>query len=51
MTTIGIPKEIREKLEQLTKLYDALPNWKKGRLEYTMGSKNDEPRPPVVRKE
>jgi hypothetical protein len=51
MTTVSIPKEIREKLEQLAKPYEALPDWKKGRLEYTMGSKNDEPRPPVARKE
>jgi len=51
MTTVSIPKETREKLEQLAKLYEALPEWKKGRLEYTMGPKNDEPRPPVARKE
>jgi hypothetical protein len=51
MTTLSIHKEIREKLEQLAKLYEALPDWKKGRLEYTMGPKNDDPRPPVARKE
>jgi hypothetical protein len=51
MTTVSIPKEIREKIEQLAKLYEALPDWKKGRLEYAMGPKNDEPRPPVARKE
>jgi len=51
MTTVSIPKETREKLEQLAKLYEALPEWKKGRLEYTMGPKNDEPRPPVAHKE
>jgi hypothetical protein len=47
---LSIPKEIREKLERLAKLYEALPDWKKGRLEYTTGPKNDEPRPPVARK-
>jgi hypothetical protein len=47
--TVSIPKEIREKIEQLAKLYEALPEWKKGRLEYLMGPKNDEPRPPVAR--
>jgi hypothetical protein len=51
MKIVSIPKEIREKLEQLAKLYEALPEWKKGRLEYTMGPKNDEPRPSVARKE
>ena len=50
MTTIKIPKETREKLDQLAKLYEALPDWKKGRLEYTMVPKNDEPRPPVALK-
>jgi len=44
---LSIPKEIREKLEQLAKLYEALPDWKKGRLEYLMGSKNESPRPPA----
>jgi hypothetical protein len=48
---LSTPKETREKLEQLAKLYEALPDWKKGRLEYTMGPKNDEPRPLVARKE
>ena len=48
---LSIPKEIREKLDQLAKLYAALPEWKKGRLEYSMGPKNDEPRPPVAQKE
>jgi hypothetical protein len=51
MTTVSIPKETREKLEQLAKLYEALPEWKKGRLEYLMGSKNDKARPPIARKE
>jgi hypothetical protein len=51
MTTVSIPKEIREKLEQLAELYEALPDWQKGRLEYTMWPKNDEPRPQVARKE
>ena len=51
MTTIEIPKEIREKIDQLAKLYDALPDWKKGRLEYTMVPKNDKPRPLVTPKE
>jgi hypothetical protein len=50
MKIVSIPKEIREKLDQLAKLYEALPEWKKGRLEYTMGPKNDEPRPPVASK-
>jgi hypothetical protein len=49
--TVSIPKETREKIEQLANLYEALPEWKKGRLGYTMGPKNDEPRPPVARKE
>ena len=49
--TVSILKETREKLEQLAELYEALPEWKKGRLEYTMGPKNDEPRPPVAHKE
>ena len=44
------PKEIREKIRQLAERYDALPDWKKGRLEYSMGAKNDEPRPPVEQK-
>jgi len=48
---LSAPKEIREKLERLAKLYEALPEWKKGRLEYAMGPKNDEPRPLVARKE
>jgi hypothetical protein len=48
---LSIPKEICEKLEQLARLYEALPDWKKGRLEYTMGPKNDEPRPLVAPKE
>jgi hypothetical protein len=47
----SIYKEIREKLERLAKLYEALPDWKKGRLEYLMGPKNDDPRPPVAPKE
>jgi hypothetical protein len=51
MTTVSIPKEILKKLEQLAKLYEALPEWKKGRLEYAMGAKNDEPRTPVPRKQ
>jgi len=51
MTTVSIPKETREKLEQLAKLYEALPERKKGRLEYTMGPKNDQPRPFVAHKE
>jgi len=51
MTIAEIPKETREKLDQLAKIYEALPDWKKGRLEYTMGPKNDEPRPLVARKE
>jgi hypothetical protein len=49
--TLSIPKEIREKLDQLAKLYDDLPDWRKGRLEYLMGPKNDEPRPPAALKE
>jgi hypothetical protein len=48
---LSIPKEIREKLAELAELYDDLPEWKKGRLEYAMGPKNDEPRPPVAPKE
>ena len=44
---LSVPKEIREKIKQLAERYDALPDWKKGRLEYSMGSKNDRPRPPV----
>ena len=43
---LSIPKETREKIEQLAERYDALPEWKKGRLEYSMGPKNDKPRPP-----
>ena len=44
---LSILKETREKIRQLAERYDALPDWKKGRLEYSMGSKNDKPRPPV----
>ena len=44
---LPIPKETREKIRQLAERYDAQPDWKKGRLEYSMGSKNVKPRPPV----
>ena len=44
---LSIPKETLEKIRQLAERYDALPEWKKGRLEYSMGPKNDKPRPPV----
>ena len=47
---IPIPKELREKIRKLAERYDAQPEWKKGRLDYSMGPKNDEPRPPVEQK-
>jgi hypothetical protein len=48
---LSIPQETREKIERLAELCEALPDWKKGRLDYLMGPKNDEPRPLVARKE
>ena len=47
---LSIPEETREKIRRLAELYDALPEWQKGVLEYQMSSKNDEPRPPVEQK-
>ena len=47
---LSVPKELREKIRKLAERYDALPDWKKGVLEYSMGTKNDEPRPPVEKK-
>ena len=48
---LSVPKETREKIRQLAEMYDALPDRKKGRLEYSMGPKNDKPRPPVEPKQ
>ena len=48
---LSMPKETREKIRQLAERYDAMPDWKKGVLEYSMGSKNDKPRSPVEPKQ
>ena len=47
---LSVPKELREKIRKLAERYDALPDWKKGVLEYQMCSKNDKPRPLVEQK-